>query len=205
MAADFVVLLRHGRTASNHEGRWQGQLDVPLDEVGAGQAVAASKALAALLEGLDGKVRLVSSDLSRASATAGALAETLGVDLELDPRLRETDAGNWQGLTAAEITAQWPEEYEAWRAGRDVPLGGAETRSQAGARAAACIAELEEAQDGGTLVCVSHGAALRGAVCELAGLGWEATAAFEPIGNCHWVVMRRTVRGWRIVTYNQGV
>ena len=200
--ADRVVLLRHGRTASNHEGRWQGQLDVPLDEVGRVQAVASASALAALVGGFEGKLRLVSSDLSRASGTAAPLAERLGVSLELDPRLRETDAGQWQGLTGEEIARRWPQEYEAWRIGGDVALGGAERRSDAGVRAARCIAELEDAQDGGTLVCVSHGAALRGAICELVGLGWQATAAFDPIGNAHWTVIRRTARGWRIVSYN---
>lgn len=197
-----MVLLRHGRTASNHEGRWQGQLDVPLDDVGLAQAVAVAGSLGSLVAGWDGAVRVVSSDLSRASQTAAPLAERLGVPLELDPRLRETDAGLWQGLTSAQIVQRWPEEYEAWRHGGDVALGGAERRSDAGVRAAACIAELDAAQDGGTLVCVSHGAALRGAICELVGLGWRGTASFEPMGNAHRTVMRRKPRGWRIESYN---
>lgn len=200
-----MLLLRHGRTASNHEGRWQGQLDVPLDDVGREQARASASRLGTLVGELGGPVRLVSSDLSRACATAEPLAARLGVPLELDPRLRETDVGVWQGLTGAEIIERWPEEYEAWQSGRDVALGGAERRSDAGVRAAACIVELDAAQDGGTLVCVSHGAALRGAICELLGFGWRGTAGFQAMGNAHWTTMRRGPRGWRLETYNCSV
>lgn len=202
MSAERVVLLRHGRTASNAEGRWQGQLDVPLDDVGMAQSVAAAGVLGPWITGFAGKVRLVSSDLSRASATASHLADVLGADLELDPRLRETDAGAWQGLTSAEITERWPAEFEAWRHGGDVALGGAEKRSDAGVRAAACIEELDAAEDGGTLVCVSHGAALRGAICDLLGFGWAGTGAFQPIGNAHWTLLKRAPRGWRLGAYN---
>ena len=73
MTAARVVLLRHGRTGHNHAGMWQGQLDIPLDDVGRAQAAAAAEGLgrrvAAWVEAGE-TVRLVSSDLSRAYDTA---------------------------------------------------------------------------------------------------------------------------------------
>ena len=69
MTADRVVLLRHGRTASNAAGIWQGQLDVPLDDVGIDEAGRAARTLASLPP-----ARIVASDLSRAAATAAAEA-----------------------------------------------------------------------------------------------------------------------------------
>ena len=85
MTARTVVLWRHGRTAYNATARLQGQVDIPLDEVGRWQADEA----AAWLEARFHPQRIVSSDLGRAVATAEALAGRCGVDVELDDRLRE--------------------------------------------------------------------------------------------------------------------
>ena len=78
-----VVLLRHGRTAHNADGRIQGQLDVPLDELGLAQAQALGTVFAAAPPAV-----VVSSDLARARETARAVCEHVGLPLRLDPRLR---------------------------------------------------------------------------------------------------------------------
>jgi len=95
-----IVLLRHGRTAHNATGRIQGQLDVPLDEVGEAQAVVVAGALAEAVPHA-----VVSSDLARARRTAEAVAARAGVPLVLDVRLREISLGAWEGLTSEE--ARW--------------------------------------------------------------------------------------------------
>jgi probable phosphoglycerate mutase len=203
MPADRVLLLRHARTAHNHEGRYQGHRDVLLDGVGEAEAERAARVLAARLG--DGAVRLVSSDLARATATARPLARLLGVGVGLDPRLREVDVGTWEGLTRAEIARTWPDGLEAYLRGDDVPAGGAERRSEASARAAAAIAEHAAAARSGALVVVSHGSCLRGAILRLIGVGTGTDVAVAGMGNARWAELRPREPRWVLLSYNAGV
>lgn len=198
MTASRVLLWRHGQTAYNASGRFQGQADVPLDDVGVVQVKRAAEALAASLT--DEPVRIVASDLVRASATAAALGSLLGVPVEPDPRLREVHAGKWQGLLRPEIAAGWPADLEAWRRGDpDVRLGETgETRREAARRAAAAV-EAHAATTEGVLVCAGHGAALRGALLELIGLPDQPWGAFQGLRNAHWVEL---TPAWRLARYN---
>ena len=200
MSTRRVILLRHGQTTYNAEARFQGQTDVPLDEVGLKQAEVAGVRLAEILTGQP--VKIMSSDLRRASSTAEPLARLLGAEVALDPRLREIYAGQWEGLLREEIVAQWPDEYTAWHRGENVRVGGGETRSEAGARAAEAIVEAEKAMDDGTLVCVSHGGALRAAIFQLIGASSWPWNGLEGLRNAHWSELQHTVRGWRVSSYN---
>ncbi|GAB6903688.1 histidine phosphatase family protein [Kineosporia succinea] len=201
MTANRVILVRHGRTTWNATARFQGQTDVPLDDVGLGQAQRTAEALYDQLVGTE--VRIVSSDLSRAAQTARALATKLHVEIELDPRLREISAGEWEGRTRDEIIMAWPEDFESWRMGRDVRIGTTgEKRSEAADRCAAAILEAEKAMDHGTLVCVSHGGALRGAIFSLLGTPDWPWNALEGLRNAHWAELQNTERGWRLSRYN---
>jgi broad specificity phosphatase PhoE len=201
VTARRVLLLRHGRTTYNAEARFQGQADVPLDQVGIGQAKQAADTLAGQLTGQP--VRILSSDLVRASATAMALGERLGLEVTLDVRLREIYAGQWEGLLRDEIVAQWPDEYTAWHRGENVRVGGGETRSEAGARAAEAILEADRAMDDGTLICVSHGGALKAAILQVIGTSasWPWNG-LEGLRNAHWAELQKTSRGWRLSCYN---
>jgi len=210
VSAARVVLWRHGRTAYNHSHRFQGQLDVPLDDVGMAQAEAAGALLAARLSGA-GPVRLMTSDLSRAWMTADALARRLGMVAERDPALREIFSGAWEGLSRDEIDARWPDDWAAWRRGEDVRIGGGETRSEAARRAVDAIVVAAAGLDGGTLVAVSHGASLRGAVALL--LGAPATEGapaderhnpFAVLRNAHWAELEVLPGAWRLLAYNLG-
>ncbi len=96
--------MRHGRTAWNADGRFQGQTDVPLDETGRAQA----SGLAALLSELP-IARAISSDLSRASETARIVIGTRPIALEFDEDWREMKFGAWEGLTWSEIVQRYPE------------------------------------------------------------------------------------------------
>jgi len=97
-----VLLIRHGQSEWNADGRWQGQADPPLTDLGRAQAHHAAKALGTV--GL-----IVASDLQRAAETATIIAAELGIGpVELDADLRERDAGEWSGLTRAEIERDWP-------------------------------------------------------------------------------------------------
>lgn len=204
MTAQRVLLLRHGRTAYNAEARFQGQTDIPLDEVGLGQAKRVADTLATELIG-DGPVRLLSSDLSRAAQTAEAVAARLAVEVTVDPRLREIYAGEWEGLLRAEIVARWPDDFASWHRGdADVRIGGGESRVDAGLRAAAAISEAEQTMDGGTLICVSHGGALRAAMFLLLGTPSFPWNALEGLRNAHWAELEKTGQGWRLCVWNVG-
>jgi broad specificity phosphatase PhoE len=101
-AVTRILLVRHGQSEWNLTGRWQGQTDPPLTDLGRAQAVAAARSL--------GTVSAIwSSDLQRAAETATLISNQLGVGpVVLDGDLRERDAGEWQGLTRDEIDEQYP-------------------------------------------------------------------------------------------------
>lgn len=104
-----LVLIRHGQTDWNATGRWQGQADPALNEVGREQARQTARELRA--QKID---TLISSDLRRARETAEIIAEELGLRVVLEPRLREVNLGDWQGLYSDEIRARWPNEMQLW-------------------------------------------------------------------------------------------
>ncbi|HEU0130476.1 MAG TPA: histidine phosphatase family protein [Mycobacteriales bacterium] len=191
--APDLVVWRHGRTEWNDTGRFQGQADVPLDDVGVAQSRAAAVRLAALRP-----ARVVSSDLLRASATAGAL----GLPVTLDPRLREVHVGEWSGLTRDEVASRFPRTYAAWLAGEDVRREGGETLAEVAARAVSCVTEA--LGDGGPLVVVTHGGTGRALVLALLGLPAEARAAFTVLGNARWATLARQGERWRLSGYNLG-
>ena len=145
MTAGRVVCWRHGRTGHNHVGIWQGQLDIPLDAVGHAQAREAAAAIATSLTPGE-PLAVISSDLGRAGVTAAALAARTGADVHLDPRLREMNAGRWQGMTrVAIIEAGMGDDLVAWQRGDDVRVGGGERRSEVARRAAAALREQADA------------------------------------------------------------
>ena len=197
MTAARVVVLRHGRTGHNLQHIWQGQLDVPLDEVGVRQSQVVAEAVATFEP-----AAVVASDLVRASATAQAVADVHGLPLRLDERLREVDVGRWQGLTRHEITAAGDGELlAAWRQGEDVALGGAERPSQLGRRGAAALLEHAAALDDGTLVVVAHGAVLRAAVLTVLGLEQPRWALLAGLPNAGWGVVQPGERTWRLLAW----
>jgi probable phosphoglycerate mutase len=195
-----VVLWRHGQTRWNLEDRFQGHTDVELDETGFDQAQRSARLLAALTPH-----SIVSSDLRRARDTAAVLARVSGLAVKEDPRLRETYGGTWQGLTVTEIRALDADAYALWRAGADVPAGGAESRSDVAARVTPAIIEaLDEVPAGETLVVVTHGGSARAAIGSLLELPMDRWAAVGGLSNCCWSVLEEFGVGWRLVEHNAG-
>lgn len=196
-----IVLWRHGRTEWNAAGRFQGQTDVALDEVGRQQARDAAARLASLSPEL-----LISSDLQRAQDTMGALASLVGLDVELEPRLRETFAGEWQGLTGAEIAAQWPAEHKAWRAGDPVlRVGGGETRQEVASRVAEAVHDAaKRLSDDGLAVLATHGGSARLGIASLIGMPLDRFTNVGGLSNCAWSILRETDHGWTLIEHNAG-
>ena len=195
-----VLLLRHGRTEWNASGRFQGQLDSPLDLIGKAQAAGAAVAVAPMRPDA-----IVSSDLSRTADTANAVAAEVGLSVSLDPRLREINLGEWEGLTRAEARARFPTEYASWQAGSDERRGGGETYAEVGARASECIVErLDELGPGALLVAVTHGGTARATIGTLLGFDPDLYWRLAPLGNCRWSLLSDMGRGWRLEEHNAG-
>ncbi|MEO8396264.1 MAG: histidine phosphatase family protein, partial [Chloroflexota bacterium] len=106
MTVKRIVFIRPGETDWNKQGRWQGWVSNPLNELGLRQA----RALAKYVRNI-GMGALYTSDLKRALETADCLAEQLGFEPIPDERLRERSIGQWQGLTQAELRTWYPDDY----------------------------------------------------------------------------------------------
>jgi broad specificity phosphatase PhoE len=159
-----VLLVRHGQSEWNADGRWQGQADPPLTDLGRHQALHASRSLGVV-------DAIVASDLQRAAETAAIISGELGVGpVVLDPDLRERHAGEWQGLTRAEIEREWPgylgppppiEGSDGPRAveredSRRRPPGW-EADDVLVDRALAALARIHELAPAGEVLAVTHG------------------------------------------------
>lgn len=143
-----ILLVRHGQSEWNADGRWQGQADPPLSELGQEQAVAAVQALGML-------DAIYASDLIRAHHTAELVAAPLGADVVVEPRLRERSAGEWEGRTRAEIDDGWPGFLESGRR-----PAGYEPDDSVLERVLAALDVIAAAHDGDVLV-VTHGGVVR--------------------------------------------
>ncbi|WP_231447264.1 histidine phosphatase family protein [Brevibacterium zhoupengii] len=172
-----VIVWRHGQTDYNVERRFQGQSDIPLNELGRTQAAQAASYLSELAPEL-----IVSSDLSRAADTADELASRLNIQVTRDHRLRETAFGQWEGHTRDELSATWPDALEQWLSGADMNPPGGESRSESGQRVASAITEIVNGTQAQTIVIVAHGAVLR-AAAELL-LGMDGPGRLAVLGNC---------------------
>ncbi len=193
-----VLLLRHGRTKWNVHGRFQGQSDIDLDQIGRAQAERAAIEVAALAP-----TALVCSDLRRAQDTAAPLARRTGLVVSVDPRLRETFAGGWEGLTAAEIQEKFGDQRAAWRRGELVRPGGTgEYRHEVGDRVAAAVTEHAAALPAdGLLLVVTHGGAMSAGVPTLLGVPRELWPIMSGVPNCHWTVLQEYQSRWILLEH----
>jgi broad specificity phosphatase PhoE len=154
-----LLLVRHGQSEWNAVGRWQGQADPPLTDLGRAQARAAARAIG----GVDA---VFASDLQRARETADVISEWLGVGPVItDPGLRERDAGEWSGLTRDEIHEHYPgylpeDRHLTFAPGREADLRrppGWETDAEVLARVLAAIHRAHLVVGDGDALVVTHG------------------------------------------------
>lgn len=202
MSADRVILWRHGQTDLNLSNRIQGSQDFPLNQTGIDQAREAAIELAKLQP-----VLIVSSPLSRAHDTALALGDLTGVTVETDQGLIERNYGEWEGLNREQILAVNPAQYDVWRSGGHPQGIGVEHNSEVGKRVAAAVVRASERVEGGSVVVVAHGAALRAGITSLLGLDPEGWSGLRGMDNCHWAVLIASGGRnpqWRLVSYNEG-
>ena len=146
------ILIRHGQTDWNATGRWQGQADPPLNETGRAQARQTAQELIA--QNIE---VLISSDLTRARETAAIIGASIGVPVNLEPRLREINLGDWQGLYSDDIRARWPDAMKTWL---ESPLAirppNGETIHELADRVGAAITDLVAQYPGRCVGLVAH-------------------------------------------------
>ena len=165
-----ILLVRHGQSVWNADGRWQGQADPPLSDIGVDQAAAAADS-----DAVDGVRALYSSDLERARHTAQLLGVRLGLDPVVDVRLRERHAGGWEGRTRAEIEAGWPGFLESGER-----PDGYEPDASVLARVLAVLAAIASEHDDDDVLVVTHGGVVRTVERHLGG---EADGLIPNLGG----------------------
>ncbi|MCC6188643.1 MAG: histidine phosphatase family protein [Anaerolineales bacterium] len=172
-------LVRHGQTAWNLEGRYQGQADPPLTAAGWEQA-------RAMLPQLDGIAfaAIYSSDLRRARDTASILAAHLGLPVQVRVGLREVRLGLWEGMLFSDIQDQYA---AAWQERQRDPLHArppqGETLAEVAVRASAAADEIAQAHPAADVLVVAHGLTLATLLCLGRGLPLERAYDLVP-DNC---------------------
>jgi broad specificity phosphatase PhoE len=151
-----LVLVRHGQTDWNVQRKYQGQTDIPLNNIGRQQA----QKLAPRMGEWSFDAACV-SDLSRAWVTAEIITQGMSLSLQPEPRLREMGFGVVEGMTFTEMQAQYPEMVAAWLADRNKPPKGGEKQDEFTARVQSLINDLKQKHDGQTVLLVAHGGPLR--------------------------------------------
>lgn len=151
-----LLLVRHGETDWNLEGRYQGSADVPLNATGRRQAERVAERLTR--ERIDA---VYSSPLQRALDTALAIARAQGLEVRTDPRLAEIALGEWEGMLASRIAERCPELHHRWTVDpRGMRPPGGETILEVHDRAVAAVEEMAARHPGGTVCVVTHKTAM---------------------------------------------
>jgi broad specificity phosphatase PhoE len=158
-----VYLARHGQTAYNLEGRFQGQLPVPLDETGRTQAAELAERAAE-----HGFKALWCSTLLRARETAEIVSTKIGLEPMQDARLMETDAGDWTDRPFSDVQAEAPELFAKFIVGDpSFAFPGGESFAQQEDRVAAALSDVEKGALPALVVC--HGMVIRAALSVRSG------------------------------------
>ena len=199
MTAHRLVVVRHGVTDWNREGRFQGHLDPPLSDAGRHEARLVGERIAA-----DPRLRptrVISSSLGRALETASAIAGAAGLPVEPERRLIEIGQGEWEGRTHAELEVSDADRYRAWRdaSGMSQPPGG-ESIASATDRVRALLDELR-ATVPGTTCLVSHGGTLRILASIVLDLGDDRSWALD-VDNASVGAVTAVEGAWRLDRWN---
>lgn len=155
------ILVRHGETDWNREGRYQGKLDIPLNANGREQAGKLAAGLASLK--LDAAY---SSHLARAYETAQSVCAKRGLEVVKEPGFAEINHGEWEGKLAAEVAEKWPKEVDAWRNWpHTVLMPGGERIADVQSRAVTALVKLARLHEGKTVLVAAHDATNKALLC----------------------------------------
>jgi len=192
-----IIAIRHGETEWNALGREQGQLDSSLTTRGLKQAEAIAERLRRVKFSA-----LYSSDLGRARNTAEIVAKATGDKIETDAGLRERHTGIFQGLTNAQMAAQYPREYSAYQSdpyAYQVP--GGESGQQRTERSVRVMNALADRHASETIVIITHGGFLIGFFEHVLGLAPGNAWRFKR-QNAAFNAFDRVDGKWSLETWN---
>ncbi len=193
MSSTRFIVVRHGETAWNAQGRIQGHLDSPLNEEGLAQAILVGERLAR--ESIDA---IFCSDLGRVLQTVQPLVDRVRIEPVRHEQLRERCLGIFQGLTSAECQSRHPHDYARFH-GRDVDhvVPGGESIRQVYARVSAYFDGKAQEHAGRTVVVVTHGGILDALYRHVTGTPLEKLRDF-PIYNASLNWMRWDTGRWQL-------
>ena len=206
-----LIMMRHGQTTYNAGRRMQGQLDTKLSSEGLSQARTAANWVVGM-----GITKIISSDLSRARTTAEIIGEKLGLDVELDPRLRETHLGAWQGLTHQEVDESFVGARAAWRHDPAWAPPEGESRLDVAERARPVVDKLmcDADWDDSAVLLVAHGGTISALTSNLLGLEHSQYPLLKGLNNTHTAQLSARPRlggdgswddaQWYLEAWNQG-
>jgi probable phosphoglycerate mutase len=193
-----LFMVRHGETEWNKVGRFQGQSNQRLNERGLAQARDTAKAAISWKP-----TALYSSPLCRTMQVAEEISRLVGLPIIAEPRLKELDLGDLEGVTGEEMRAGWPQVYQTWRNDpQAVVMPRGESLAQLQERAWQAFLNLEKAHHPDEVIAlVSHNFAIRAICTKLLGM---------PLSHFHRMylslgsisIMESGQMGWRLLTYN---
>ena len=195
-----LLLVRHGESEANRLGFFAGQTDVELLEKGALQAGITGEYIAK-----NYKVeRVYASDLVRARKTGEIIAEKTNSELVTDRRLREINAGVWQGKTFDELTANYSEGYSKWLSDiGNTRCEGGESVRELSERICAALTDIAERESGKTVVIATHATPIRTAQCVLGGLPLDEMKNVPWVSNASVTELQYEGGVWRFVRENE--
>lgn len=198
MSTTRICLVRHGETAWNAEGRVQGQLDIPLNDLGHAQARATAGALAA-----QDFSAIYCSDLARVRQTAEPTAKRLALPVEYDAALRERHYGMFESLTYVEVREKFPEQYARFRdKDPDFDFAGGESLRYFNDRSMQAVHALIARHPGEQILVFTHGGVLEMVYRHARALGLSSPRDFEiPNAGINWVEV--TPKAWEVHAWAQ--
>ena len=202
------ILIRHGESLSNREGRVQGQADVKLSDTGRQQATAVASWCKS--QSLHKKsCELWSSPLCRARETADVIGTAIGLSAQIEDKLVELNAGVFQGHLWDDLADRFPEDVAQWRSGDvDFQIPGGESRRQLAERGSHALQSLS-CRPVDSMVIVAHGGVLTAALGLLVGREHPLLAnvverpftRLPALGNCS--VSQLKWPGPELLSFNQ--
>jgi probable phosphoglycerate mutase len=189
-------MIRHGETAWNAEGRVQGQLDIPLNDIGRAQARATAEALA----GHD-FTAIYCSDLIRVRQTAEPAARKLALPVSYDAALRERHYGMFERLTYVEVREKHPAEYARFRdKDPDFDFNGGESLRGFNERALGAVGRLIENHPGEQILVFTHGGVLEMVYRHAGAVGLSSPRNFEiPNAGINWLEI--APQAWNVLQW----
>lgn len=194
-----IILVRHGETTWNIEGRYQGQEDTPLSQRGLQQGQLLAEALKNIPVDL-----CISSPLQRSYQTCKFCADLHQLPVATDMRLTEINHGLWEGVLAADIAKQYPAEFALWHTQPhlvQMPGIGGETLEDVRRRVREAFDEYTQKYDGKTMLVAAHDAVNKAIICDLLGLGMEHFWQIKQDNTCI-NVLEYNNGTWRLVLLN---